>query len=315
MGERERIERIAALFAVAGAQDLELGIGDDAAVLLPDAGTRLVWTVDAQVENVHFRRAWLSWRDVGYRSFIAAASDLSAMGAAPWCALSALSLPATLTDEELEELTRGQRDAAEAVGAKVVGGNLSRGDVVTVTTTLLGRATGAIKRSGALAGDGLWVAGEIGLAAAGLLALDRGVTDGRVDPAVRAWRRPSPRIAEGLAMARVAHAAIDVSDGLALDVSRIAEASGVQVVLDRPALLARGGEALARASQAVGVEAFDLALSGGEDYALVAASDVPIEGFMRIGEVREGRGVILRSERGEETLRDLRGFDHFEKKR
>jgi thiamine-monophosphate kinase len=308
--EAARIGRLLELFGAADVEGIELGIGDDAAVLHPD-GASLVWTVDAQVDNVHFRRAWLSWEDCGYRSFIAAASDVSAMGASPWCALSALSLTPDVSDADLEHLALGQRAAAQAVGARVVGGNLSGASVVTITTTLLGRVGRAITRAGARPGDRLWMAGEVGLAGAGLRALVLGKADPRVDPAVDAWRRPKPRTREGLAMASCAHAAIDVSDGVGLDVARMADASGVCIVLDRAALLAPGGDALARAAEAIGAAAFDLVLEGGEDYALIAASDVAVEGFTRVGEVREGRGVVVHDEHGDEALGAPRGFDHF----
>lgn len=320
MGERERILRLAELFRTAELGDVEQGIGDDAAVLRAPGGlggspsvpaARLVWTIDAQVEDQHFRRAWLSWRDLGYRSFVAAASDVSAMGGSPWCALSALSLTASMTDDDTEELARGQKEAADATGARVVGGNLSKGEIVTVTTTLLGKAERPVSRSGAQPGDGLYVVGELGLAAVGLRALERGVSDAAVETAVHAWKRPTPRVAEGLALSASAHAAIDVSDGLALDVARIAEASGVGVVLDRRWLSSLAGESLERAARAVGADAFELILGGGEDYALVAVSDVPIVGFSRIGEIREGEGVFVRGEHGDERLHDLPGFDHF----
>jgi thiamine-monophosphate kinase len=309
--EAARLRRLLELFGHASGEGIDLGIGDDAAVLRPRAGSALVWTVDAHVENVHFRRGWLSWHDCGYRSFIAAASDVSAMGASAWCALSALSLTPDLSDADLEQLALGQRAAANAVGAQVVGGNLSGGSLVTVTTTLLGHVGRALTRAGARAGDSLWMAGEAGLAGAGLRALVLGATDPRVEPAVEAWRRPKPRSAEGRAMSAHAHAAIDVSDGLALDVARVAEASGMCIVLDREALLARGGDALARAAEAVGAKAFDLVLEGGEDYALIAASDVALEGFTRVGEVREGSGVVVRDAQGVVPLGSPRGFDHF----
>jgi len=93
------------------ARGVVVGIGDDAAVLTQSAGS-LVWTVDACVEGVHFRREWASLRDIGWRSFMAAASDLAAMGASPRGALSALVLPESFTDAELDELAGGQADAA-----------------------------------------------------------------------------------------------------------------------------------------------------------------------------------------------------------
>ena len=320
-GEFERIVLLAKIFDASAPDassargtenaEFEVGIGDDAAVLHLRSDTRLAWTVDAQVEDVHFRRSWLSWRDVGYRSFVAAASDISAMGASPWCALSALSLTPSITDGELGELAAGQKEAADTVGARILGGNLSSGVCVTVTTTLLGKGARILTRSGARVGDALWVAGSLGLAAAGLAALERGMRGDPVDRAVHAWRRPEPRVLDGLAMSLRANAAIDVSDGLAVDAGRVGEASGVSVVLDRSLLLARADDSLGRAAMAVGADLFDLILTGGEDYALVAASPVPIPGFSRVGEIRQGRGVIIRTERGEERPHEARGFDHF----
>ena len=308
--ELDRIARLAARFGVAPPFVL-VGIGDDAAVLEPPPGKRLVWTVDAHVEDVHFRRAWLSgWRDAGWRSFMAAASDVAAMGASPWCALGALELSDAIDDAAFDEIVDGQRAAADAVAAPIVGGNMSRAAVLSITTTLLGTATSPIGRSGARPGDTLWLAGPVGLAAAGLRALANHVQDTRVDPAVHSWRTPVARIADGLTMSRFAHAATDVSDGLARDVDHIATASGVRVVLDEAALLAHAGDTLARAAEAVGADALDLLSYGGEDYALVAASSSPIPGFSRVGEVREGAGLGLATQKGERELVP-RGFDHF----
>jgi thiamine-monophosphate kinase len=302
-----RIEMLARVLAAAG-PGVELGIGDDAAVLARPAG-RLVWTIDEQVEGVHFRRDLVSWRDVGWRSFMAAASDVAAMGAAPWCALAALTLPDDVDDEALEAIARGQREAAGEAGAPVVGGNLSRGPAVSIATTLLGTCDRPVTRSAARPGDGLWMAGRVGLAAAGLQALAQGKGhDPRLAAAVAAWRAPRALLAAGRAMGAVAHAAVDVSDGLARDVGHVALASGVRVVLDAAALLQDDG--LRDAASALGAEALDLALHGGEDYALAAASDAPIEGFRRIGEVRAGRGLALRTRQAEREL-EPRGFDHF----
>jgi thiamine-monophosphate kinase len=111
-------------------------------------------------------------------------------------------------------------------------------------------------------------------------------------------------------MGAVAHAAIDVSDGLARDAGHIAQASGVGLVLDEAAL--RSDKALNEAAAALGVEPLELALYGGEDYALVIASPAPVEGFRPIGEVRSGSGLVLRNQSGERAL-EARGFDHFRK--
>lgn len=308
MDERRRIAMLAEVFRGA-ADGIEVGIGDDAAVLTPRAGDKLVWTIDEQVEGVHFRRGWLDWADVGWRSAMAAASDISAMGAVPWCGLAAVVLPEDVDDAVLEAIARGQREATDVVGAPIVGGNLSRGLAVSIATTFLGRCERAITRGAARPGDALWMAGRVGLAAAGLRALQDGRARGvALAHAVEAWRRPRALVAEGTAMGLVAHAAIDVSDGLACDVGHVADAGGVCIVLDEAALL--DDPLLAEAAVAIGASAIELALYGGEDYALVAASDVPMPGFRRIGEVRAGDGVVLRGPAGERAIA-ARGFDHF----
>jgi thiamine-monophosphate kinase len=309
MTERARIARIAELLG-GGGEGVDVGIGDDAAVLSAPPGGKLVWTVDEQVEGVHFRREWLSWRDLGWRSFMAAASDLGAMGATPWCALSALVLPPDVDDAALEQLVEGQRAATQEVGAPIVGGNLSRGPVVSIATTLLGTCERAVTRSGARVGDGLWLAGRLGFAAAGLGALASGRGgDLRLVDAVAAWRSPRALVAEGNALRSLANACVDVSDGLACDVGHLAEASGVAVVLDEAAL--RGQPGLGEAAAALGRDELDLVLHGGEDYALVVASPAAIPGFRPIGACRAGRGVVLRSASGERGV-EPRGFDHFQ---
>jgi thiamine-monophosphate kinase len=313
MDERARIARLATMFGVPLPAGVRVGIGDDAAVLDPavPAGAReaLVWTIDEQVEGTHFRRDFLSFEDIGWRSFMAAASDLAAMGAAPWCALGALVLPAALGDDAFEAIARGQRAASDAAGAPIVGGNLARGPVVSITTTLLGRCARPLERRGAIPGDGVWMAGRVGLAAAGLRALmkQRGSEPG-LAAAVEAWRRPVAEITAGRALETIAHAAVDVSDGLARDAGHLAAASGVALVLDEDAL--RADPQLREAAAALGVDPLDLALDGGEDYALVAASPAPLEGFRRIGQVVAGSGVSVRGPHGE-CPATARGFDHF----
>jgi len=320
--EFERIGRLAEAFRAAGEGDdgsVLRGIGDDAAVLDLGALTagdehrsHLVWTVDAQVEGVHFRADLASWEDIGWRSFMAAASDLAAMGASPWCALSALVLPQSLDDDAFDAVTRGQAEASRATKARVVGGNLARGSEVSITTTLLGRCARAIERT-AKRGDGLWVSGALGEAAAGLAALERKLdpADPDVARAIRAWRRPRARIEEGLAMAKWARGAIDVSDGLAQDVGHVAAASRLRAVLEEVALVGHVEPGLGALARKLGASVLDLALHGGEDYALVAASDRAINGFVRIGRFEEGEGVALEEASGVVRPVDPRGFDHF----
>jgi thiamine-monophosphate kinase len=320
MDEKGRIAMVARLLAsdLAAAAapveaGIEVGIGDDGAVLATSHAARhIVFTIDEQVEGTHFRRDLLSFRDIGWRSFMAAASDLAAMGAIPWCALSALVLPDDVDDAALEGIVVGQRDAASALRAPIVGGNMARGPRghgLSIATTLLGTCEFAVARRGARAGHGLWLAGTVGLAAAGLKVLERGIADeGPFSTAVAAWRTPRALVVQGRLMAAVAHAAIDVSDGLARDAGHLAESSGVCVVLDEPALVADA--ALVGVAAALDESPLDLALYGGEDYALAVASRVPIPGFRCIGEIREGDGLVLRGATGERPI-EARGYDHF----
>jgi thiamine-monophosphate kinase len=309
--------RIAALrAALGGAPDdrVKIGIGDDAAVIAA-GDAPIVWTIDASVEGVHFRRDLLSLVDVGYRATMAAASDLAAMGALPLGLLAALVLPSWITDEDLDAIARGQRDAAREIGCSVIGGNLARGGELSITTTALGSATSPLARGGAEPGDAIWMAGPVGLAAAGLAILLAGdePRGEAAEAAVRAFRRPRARIAEGLAASKRARAAIDVSDGLAQDVAHLAAASGVRAILDADAI---AGADLVEVARAIGRDPMDLALGGGEDYALVVVlpEGGSLDGFVRIGEIapREGDAcVALRSRDGRVVACDARGFDHF----
>jgi thiamine-monophosphate kinase len=282
VNERERVALLTKIFGEA--------IGDDAALLDGQAGG-LVWTVDACVEGTHFRREWLSWGDLGWKSFMAAASDIAAMGADPVAALSALVLTADVDDGSFEAIARGQKAAAESIGAPIVGGNMARGTEVSVTTTVLGRAARPVLRSGAREGDLVLVAGQLGHADAALAALQAGDL---TSPHLSAWRRPRALIAEGRAMRDVATAAMDISDGLAIDSHRLAEASHVAIVFDDDALASYG-------------VALTHVLSGGEDYALLVTASSPIDGFKVVGRVEKGEGVRLVSGEVIEAI----GFDHF----
>jgi thiamine-monophosphate kinase len=312
-GEFERIRLLERTFAVdpalANALGVEQGIGDDAAVF-GVSGLRQVWTIDEQVEGVHYRREWLSWGDVGFRAFMAAASDLAAMGALPRGALVALGLPDSFGDDELEALALGVAEASRGLGAPIVGGNMTRAPCVTMTTTLLGQGRAPVLRSGARPGERLYLAGKLGLARCGLRALETGAaSDPRLAGAVAAFRRPVALVSQGRALEGRASAAIDVSDGLVADLGHMAEASGVGLVIEQGPLAGTLTDLMLPAST-LGLDGVTTALYGGEDYALVATSSSPLDGFVCIGRALEGRGVWLDDGAG---LRELaqRGFDHF----
>lgn len=300
------------LIPTVSARGIEVGIGDDAAVIA--ACGRVVVSVDAVVEGVHFQRGWLTFEDLGFRSLQSAASDLAAMGARPLGAVSSLGLPEGLSERKLQDLWRGQARAAQELGCPVVGGNLSRASELSIVTTVLGLGDRPLLRSGARADDELWLVGPVGFSAAGLEALRRGAR--RSSPALRAcverWRRPRALIREGRSLVGRAHAAIDISDGLAADARKLADSSRVRVVLDRALLEQAIPATLARAAAALRLDPFELCLFGGEDYALLATGRAQRRPRLarRIGRIEPGRGVVL-DDGGQRRRVADRGFDHF----
>lgn len=292
---------------------VELGIGDDAAVLRLGDKDRLVVSVDSSVENVHFRRSFAPLDRLAERAFLTAASDLSAMGAAPHTAFVSLVAPADLDDVDFDAITAGVARASASVGLVVAGGNLSRGAEISLTTTVLGTVREhTLTRGGARAGDDVYVTGPIGAAALGLAALlGGGQHDALTAPFVERWLLPPPRLAEGRKLAGVATACIDISDGLTQDASHIASASHVRIVIEasRVPLAARHAEA----AEHLHTSPLAAALFGGEDYELLFTTphgaSVPIEA-VRIGYVEAGEGVCALDDHG--AAIDLaNGHDHF----
>ncbi len=321
MSQVNEFELIERYFAELGARraDVALGVGDDAALIDVPAGQQLVAAVDTLVAGRHFPAGWRA-DDIGWRALAVNLSDLAAMGATPAWATLALTLPAA--DEDwLESFAAGLALLAGQHGVALVGGDTTRGPL-TLTVTLLGHlAPGtALKRSGARPGDLVYVTGWPGDAAAGL-ALHEGRLAG--SGAARAaleerFRRPEPRVAFGQLLKGIASACIDVSDGLAADLGRLAAASGVGAVVRAAELpLSRALHALAGEARAV-----EFALGGGDDYELLfsvppaarpalarAAASGGAPACHCIGEIVAGRGVRVLGARGE--LPVPRGWDHF----
>jgi thiamine-monophosphate kinase len=199
-----------------------------------------------------------------------------------------------------------------------VGGNVTRGHVWRFTTTLIGSVDKPVLRSSARAGHGLFLVGQVGLAACGRAWLERGTAGlsprsalGRaVRVCVDAFRAPRARVAEGRTLDGLRHAAIDVSDGLAAECRALAKASGVRIVLNEASLLSALSPQLLLAAESLGRDALSFALQGGEDYALLVtgpAGGVP-QGGVLVGEVCSGRGALLR--RGATMVPLLGGHDH-----
>ena len=311
--EFSRIAWLSKLFA-SKTRGVSLGIGDDAALLNPTS-QQWVWTVDACVQHVHFELGWLSPEDLGWRSLQAAVSDIAAMGAMPVGALVSLALPTRADASMWQGIARGQARAAKSLGCPVIGGNLSGAAEISIHTTVLGQAEHPILRSGARVGDELWLIGSVGAAAAGR-AVIRSVAEDQRDAAmracVRAWQRPRALLTRGRSLGKHASAAIDVSDGVGGDARHIAEASRVAVVIDAPALERAAGARVSKVAAALQCSALDWALTGGEDYALLATgkSQARPAFARRIGRVERGHGAWLEAAGGRRTPLDA-GFSHF----
>jgi len=302
--------------------DVLLGVGDDAALLAAAPGCELVAAIDTLVAGVHFPQGSPAG-SIGHRALAVNLSDLAAMGARPAWALLALTLPES-REEWLAEFTAGFAALARAHGVALIGGDTTRGPL-TVTVALLGQVpqATALRRSGARAGDALFVSGTPGDAAAGL-ALEQGELDvaglpAEVDAYLRQrFRLPTPRLALGERLRGHASACIDVSDGLLADAGKLAAASGTGVELAYQAvplsapLLAAVGEA----------RAHELAFTGGDDYELCfavhaenlarLATELPPQrwGYTRIGTLRESAGArVVRD--GTVMEFSHSGYEHF----
>lgn len=267
--ELQTIEAITRLVSLR--PGVEVGIGDDAAVLTGEPPLLVVH--DVVVEGTHFTRRTSSAGDIGHRALAVNLSDIAAMGGRPVAAVVGAVLPEDVPDSDVEALYRSMESLAARHGVTIAGGDLTRGPVVTIGVTIIGRMDEGIApvlRSGARPGDHIAVTGALGAAAAGLELL----RDPRLDPGptrdglLIAQRRPTARVAEGAVFAAAGvHAMMDVSDGLALDATRLAAASGVGLVID----LARVPRApgVDRVAQALGRTPDAFAATGGEDYELL----------------------------------------------
>ncbi|MGN7800873.1 thiamine-phosphate kinase [Leifsonia sp. 22587] len=294
--EREALRRIFPRLPQSSAT--LVGPGDDAAVLAAPDG-RFVVTTDMMVHGPDFRLAWSGPVDLGWKAAATNLSDVAAMGAVPTALVVAIAAPPETPVAWLEGVADGFREACAelAPGCGVVGGDLSVSATLTFAVTAFGDLEGRtpVLRSGARPGDIVAVSGALGQAAAGLRVLFAEAVDASGEPdadrfasvaaahpdTVGAQLRPRPPIADGpRAAASGATAMLDLSDGLALDARRVAEASGVAIDLDTSTL---GPDAAT-------------ALRGGEDHGLFAAFPAGTQlpgGFRRVGVVREGRGLLV----------------------
>jgi thiamine-monophosphate kinase len=300
-GETEFVQRLQARLPPAPAG--QEWIGDDAAVL--EGG--LLLATDALVEGVHFDLAWCEAADVGWKALAVNLSDLAAMGGTPRAAVAALVVPPGRAGFA-ERVSIGVEAAAAAFGCPLVGGDTTGGPVLMVSIAVLGMCspTGPVLRRGARVGDSVFVTGALGAAAAALAEIRDGRTT--TPDALQRLVRPTPRLHEGLAAAAAgATAMIDLSDGLAIDVGRLCDASAVGVRIDTTAVPVAVGATFTHALQ-------------GDDYELCFAAPDPkivaatfaassCEPPARIGTITRSARTLVESD-GRERPLPRTGWEH-----
>ena len=309
MNEFEIIRRISALLPPAPPEVL-VPLGDDCAVL--KIGDRMwVAASDMLVSGHHFKD-WATPQDVGYKAVAVNASDVAAMGGTPRFILASAGAPDAQTAHRCFE---GVIEACERFGVYPLGGDTTRADALTVDVAILGElAAHPVLRSSASPGDFLAVTGELGASAAGLLALERGMTG--PERLIDRCLRPTPRLEAGRAAARLGVGAmIDLSDGLASDVRHVCDQSGVGCIVDLDLLPIK--DDTRELAKSLGRDPEVLATTGGEDYELLICAPGPVLGTLAenvevpltmIGEVTRG-DVVFR--RGSEPVEGLSGWNHF----
>ena len=302
---------------------MRLGIGDDCAVLRPPRNHDLCMTTDFSLEGQHFRRDWHPAASAGHRCLARGLSDLAAMGSKPMAAFLSLALPEGFTRRAaargwVDGFMGGLLALAKVTKTPLAGGDTSTapGDKVLADIVLMGSLPrGAeMRRSGAKAGDALYVTGALGGAAAELALLEKHPRRFRTAAAggLHPHLFPAPRLSAGERLRRVATAAIDVSDGLSTDLQHLCDESGLGAVVDAASLplhpLLKGLPQ---------EQALRLALHGGEDYELLftapSNAQVPTQiggvAVTRIGFMKRANGIVLR-DGGDERPLVPRGWEH-----
>lgn len=315
-------------------EGLPLGTGDDVAVTPPPGPglPRLVWTIDAMVEGTHFRFRGRAGEAQALGRKLAASnlSDLASKGAEPQYALLVLGAPGEARQTDLEAFFGGLGEELTRAGARLVGGDTVRAPQWTLSLALVGTLEAGLsiaRRNRAKPGHGVYVTGDPGRAGAGLMVLESGQGTDRWPGLLEAHLRPVPRLAEGRALVAALGdlAMIDLSDGVARDARRIAQMSGVRMVLEEARLVyADDLMSFVRSRPEGEAHARQCYLHGGEDYELLfttAASEEDVRKIFRdagiatpvrrIGTVQQGQGLVLQTSEGVMEQLGGGGFEHF----
>jgi len=308
------------------------GVGDDAAIFKPTAGHELVFTTDMLVEGRHFDFKFITPWQLGAKTMAVNISDCAAMGAKPTVAVVSIGLPKDYPMAHVEAFYEGMKSWGESYGAQIVGGDTVGSDVFVVNVALIGEVESgrALRRSGAKAGDALFVTGTLGDSAAGLHALQHPSekTKEVVPLLIKRHLTPTPRFTVGRALStkRLATSAIDISDGLSSEIHHLCDESKVGAEIHEEALPL--SPSLLAYCEVEELNPLDFVLNGGEDYELLftvplthisqVVQKVPGEtgtALKSIGRmVPAAKGITLITRKGERLSLKAKGFDHFSKK-
>ena len=301
------IAQLRDLFHTSFQTGVEIGIGDDAAVVLA-SNKKLVATVDMAVEDIHFKREWSTPFQIGAKLTTANLADIFAMGATPKYLLVAAAITEVNNSQMVSELAKGIRSVADKFEIAVIGGDLSRAEKMSLSITALGEISEKpITRSGAKVGDIVYVSALPGLSAAGLAILTRGLDR----PRYVVEAHLNPKLSAPNKLIQVATSMCDISDGLVTDASHIASASTVRINLSKNKLISGSDfKDLAELAVELGEQVFDWILTGGEDHFFLATVDpknASDEIGLEIGVVEAGGGeVVLDGEKIQKA-----GYQHF----
>ena len=286
LSERDVINALQKIFASADPR-VRVGIGDDAAVVTTQPQS--IITSDMAVEDVHFKLEWSSAFDIGRKITAANVADILSMGAQCDYLTASVALTGEETVQWIENLARGMKHEADAAGALIVGGDIARGPKIVISMTAVGSSQSPILRSGAQAGDSLYLSSLTGWSAAGLELLTREVSinSAIAERALSEFSAPTLDYSSDFSGAT---AMADVSDSVLIQAEQIAEASGVQLVLDQ-VLISQASEFkdLSTLADELKVDVFQWILGGGEDHVLLATGE-SLPGI-RIGSVVAGSGI------------------------
>ena len=287
------IARLRDLFHTSFQTEVQVGIGDDAAVI-KSSNNKLVATVDMAVEGIHFDKKWSSPFQIGAKLTTANLADIFAMGAVPKYLLVAAGINELDNSETVSELAKGIRSVADKFEVSVIGGDLSKSEKMTLSITALGELSAQpILRSGGRVGDIIYLSSLTGLSAAGLAILNRDLDR----PRYVVEAHLNPKLVAPDKLIKVATSMCDVSDGLATDAAHLANASAVNFNLSKDLISkANDFKDLAELARELNEDVFDWILTGGEDHFFLATVDKKNESSelgIKIGIVEKGDGKLL----------------------